>query len=182
MKTEYNEEQIVSVGIVSGERINFSLNGLFAVNGEEATWKQCAFLDHGIMHWNGKAYTDLRFIPIDEASSFSLKDVVIGVNFHWERKETQSFLGALHLKPGVDGLQTDGISRIWAINEVPVEKYLESVISSEMSATSNLPLLKAHAVISRSWLLRQMQSSREAHQPTEIITNDKVTGVRRYIK
>jgi len=182
MKTEYNEEQIVSVGIVSGERINFSLNGLFAVNGEEATGKQCAFLDHGIMHWNGKAYTDLRFIPIDEASSFSLKDVVIGVNFHWERKETQSFLGALHLKPGVDGLQTDGISRIWAINEVPVEKYLESVISSEMSATSNLPLLKAHAVISRSWLLRQMQSSREAHQPTEIITNDKVTGVRRYIK
>ena len=150
MKTEYNEEQIVSVGIVSGERINFSLNGLFAVNGEEATGKQCAFLDHGIMHWNGKAYTDLRFIPIDEASSFSLKDVVIGVNFHWERKETQSFLGALHLKPGVDGLQTDGISRIWAINEVPVEKYLESVISSEMSATRPISrcsrrMLSSHA-------------------------------------
>ena len=75
------------------------------------------------------------------------------MNFHWERKETQTFLGALRFVVESD--------KIYAINELPVERYLESVISSEMSATSSLELLKAHAVISRSWLLAQMQKRRE---------------------
>ena len=79
--------------------------------------------------------------------------MTIGVNFHWERKETQTFLGALRFVVESD--------KIYAINELPVERYLESVISSEMSATSSLELLKAHAVISRSWLLAQMQKRRE---------------------
>ena len=86
-------------------------------------------------------------------ASFSLSDVTIGVNFHWERKETQTFLGTLHFVVESD--------KICAINELPVERYLESVISSEMSATSSLELLKAHAVISRSWLLAQMKKRRE---------------------
>ena len=147
---QYTTEPQVSVGIVSGAEIRFTLNGRYAVAGQPVSGAQVATIANGLIHWQGKAYTELVFTPADAAASFTLEDVTIGVNFHWERKETQSFLGALHLKPGVDGLQTDGISRIWAINEVPVEKYLESVISSEMSATSNLPLLKAHAVISRS--------------------------------
>ena len=91
--------------------------------------------------------------PQSADASFSLSDVTIGVNFHWERKETQTFLGTLRFVVESD--------KIVAINELPVEKYLESVISSEMSATSSLELLKAHAVISRSWLLAQMQKRRE---------------------
>ncbi len=95
----------------------------------------------------------LTFHPQSADASFSLSDVTIGVNFHWERKETQTFLGTLRFVVESD--------KIVAINELPVEKYLESVISSEMSATSSLELLKAHAVISRSWLLAQMQKRRE---------------------
>ena len=75
--------------------------------------------------------------------------MTIGVNFHWERKETQVFLGTLRLVVEAD--------QITAINELPVEQYLASVISSEMKATAGLELLKAHAVISRSWLLAQMR-------------------------
>ena len=87
--------------------------------------------------------------PQDSESSFSLDDVVIGINFHWERKETQTFLGTLRF------VVEEG--KICAINQLPVEWYLESVISSEMSATSSMELLKSHAVISRSWLLAQME-------------------------
>ena len=78
-------------------------------------------------------------------------DVVIGVNFHWQRLETQTFRGSLRLL-------ADG-GKIWAINDLPVEDYLESVISSEMSARSSLPLLMAHAVISRSWLMSQIDGN-----------------------
>jgi len=96
------------------------------------------------------------FSPQSQEASFSLFDVTIGVNFHWERKETQTFLGSLKLVVEAD--------KICAINELPVEKYLESVISSEMSATSSLELLKAHAVISRSWLLAQMRKRLELNE------------------
>ena len=92
-------------------------------------------------------------VPLSGDASFSLEDVTIGVNFHWERKETQTFQGMLHLVVEED--------KICAINELPVEQYLASVISSEMSATSSLELLKAHAVISRSWLLAQMKKRSE---------------------
>ena len=160
--TRYSGEPQVSVGIVSGEKICFSLNGKYAVNGKEAMGEQEASLANGFIHWDGKPYTELLFTPSSEDSSFSLKDVVIGVNFHWERKETQAFRGALRLRLGVDGTQKDHKSRIWAINELPVEQYLESVISSEMSATSNMPLLMAHAIISRSWLLNNMNSGKNA--------------------
>lgn len=146
---KYNEEQHVTVGIVSGERISFSLNGQYTVNGKTTSGEQLATVGHGFVMWNGKPYTEIRFEPTTADCSFSLKDVTIGVNFHWERKETQTFLGSMRL------LADNG--KIWAINELPVETYLESVISSEMSATSNLFLLMAHAVISRSWLLRNMR-------------------------
>lgn len=145
---KYNEEQHVSVGIVSGERISFSLNGQYTAGGKAVAGEQTASVGNGFIRWNGKSYTDIRFEPTTADSSFSLKDVTIGINFHWERKETQTFLGSLHLL-------ADG-GKIWAINELSVETYLESVISSEMSATSNMPLLMAHAVISRSWLMRNM--------------------------
>ena len=143
----------VNVGIVSGQKIHFSLNKPYLAKGEMVTGEQeVAFSEGGIL-WNGNQYSSLTFHPQSANASFSLSDVTIGVNFHWERKETQTFLGTLHFVVESD--------KICAINELPVERYLESVISSEMSATSSLELLKAHAVISRSWLLAQMKKRRE---------------------
>ena len=121
------EEPEVTVGIVSAQKVHFSLNKPYLAKGE--------------------------IVIGEQEVEFSISDVTIGVNFHWERKETQTFLGALRFVVESD--------KIYAINELPVERYLESVISSEMSATSSLELLKAHAVISRSWLLAQMQKRRE---------------------
>lgn len=136
---------MVSVGIVGAKSITFSLNG-YGTTAESHT----AELHNGLIVLDGEAHTQCCFKPQSPDDSFSLKDVVIGVNFHWERKETQTFRGTLKL------LANNG--KIWAINELPVEDYLESVISSEMSATSSLPLLMAHAVISRSWLMSQMEN------------------------
>ena len=148
-----HHEPNVHVGIVSGEKIEFSLNGEYSAKGETITGRQIVEFSEGGILWNGNQYRELCFSPKGEKASFSLFDVTIGVNFHWERKETQTFLGELHLVVEAD--------KICAINTLPVEKYLESVISSEMSATSSLELLKAHAVISRSWLLAQMKKRKE---------------------
>ena len=146
-------EPNVHVGIVSGERIEFSLNGEYSAKGEIITGRQVVEFSEGGILWNGNQYRELCFSPKTDKASFSLFDVTIGVNFHWERKETQTFQGELNLVVEAD--------KICAINSLPVEKYLESVISSEMSATSSLELLKAHAVISRSWLLAQMKKRME---------------------
>ena len=143
----------VTVGIVSGQKIHFSLNKPYLAKGEEVIGEQEVEFSEGGVLWNGNQYSKLTFHPQSNDASFSLSDVTIGVNFHWERKETQTFLGTLRFVVEAD--------KICAINELPVEKYLESVISSEMSATSSLELLKAHAVISRSWLLAQMKKRRE---------------------
>ena len=86
-----------------------------------------------------------------ERPTFLLKNVRIGIGFHWDRLEDQEFEGTLEIRDNADGTQT-------AINRLDVEDYLSSVITSEMSATSSLELLKAHAVISRSWVLRPIIS------------------------
>lgn len=165
------QEPNVTVGIVSGERIAFSLNHPYEVEGQQAMGDQWVEMANGAILWNGNRYSELVFRPTDEGASFSLKDVTIGVNFHWERKETQTFLGILRLVMNGD--------KVLAINELPVERYLESVISSEMSATSSLQLLKAHAVISRSWLLAQMERRKAEpetaiHRPEFVKTNDTI--------
>ena len=142
------KEPNVTVGIVSAEKISFVLNNPYTAKGEVLTGLQTVeFFEGGIL-WRGNQYRELTFTPQDDDASFSLHDVTIGVNFHWERKETQVFCGTLRLVVEAD--------KIVAINELPVERYLTSVISSEMSATASLEFLKAHAVISRSWLLAQM--------------------------
>ena len=153
--TLYNKgkQPDVTVGIVSAQKIHFSLNKPYLAKGEKVLGEQVVEFSEGGVLWNGNQYSQLTFHPQSADASFSLSDVTIGVNFHWERKETQTFLGTLRFVVESD--------KIVAINELPVEKYLESVISSEMSATSSLELLKAHAVISRSWLLAQMQKRRE---------------------
>ncbi|WP_301344126.1 SpoIID/LytB domain-containing protein, partial [uncultured Duncaniella sp.] len=113
--------------------------------------QEATLSDSGIaIVWNGKNYTSIEFTPTSyDGDSFELEDVVIGVDFHWQRKERQQFRGSIRL------IVSDG--NLTAVNIVKVEDYLISVISSEMSSTSSLPLLRAHAVISRSWLLAQMR-------------------------
>ena len=95
------------------------------------------------------------YAPTTADCSFDLCDVTIGIDFHWERNETQTFKGSLEIARQADGLLT-------AINVLDIEDYLQSVISSEMSATSHIELLKAHAVISRSWALCKIQRSQQA--------------------
>lgn len=149
----FSHEPEVEVGIVSARKIVLTLNGTYTAKGEQAEGRQeVEFVEGGIL-WKGNQYRSLLFQPEQQGASFSLEDVTIGVDFHWERKETQTFLGSLHLVVDAD--------KICAINILPVERYLESVISSEMRATSSMELLKAHAVISRSWLLAQMEKRRK---------------------
>ena len=150
------EQPNVTVGIVSGQKIEFSLNAPYTAKGETIEGRQTVEFSEGGILWNGNQYRELTFTPSSADASFSLFDVTIGVNFHWERKETQTFLGTLRLVVESD--------QITAINELPVEKYLASVISSEMKATAGLELLKAHAVISRSWLLAQMRRREDSQE------------------
>ncbi|MBQ6916261.1 MAG: DUF4922 domain-containing protein [Prevotella sp.] len=153
LQSSMKKEPNVTVGIVSGEKISFSLNKPYLAKGEVITGNQVVEFSEGGILWRGTQYRNLTFTPQTEDASFSLNDVTIGVNFHWERKETQTFEGTLRIVVEAD--------KIVAINELPVEKYLTSVISSEMSSTSSLEFLKAHAVISRSWLLAQIEKRKQ---------------------
>ena len=151
--THLTKEPAVTVGIVSGLKIIFTLNKPYTAKGAAITGEQTVEFSEGAILWRGQQYRELSFTPQSNDASFSLQDVTIGQGFHWERKQTQTFNGSLRLVVESD--------QIVAINELPVERYLTSVISSEMSATSSLELLKAHAVISRSWLLAQMEKRRQ---------------------
>ncbi|HUI31973.1 MAG: SpoIID/LytB domain-containing protein [Dysgonamonadaceae bacterium] len=148
------KEPEISVGIMSAESINFSLFNPYKFN--DITLRKgdySASLSEGKILFNGKLHNEVLIKAKDiHTDSFELKDAVIGINFHWERKENQQFQG--HLKLIVEN------DKITAINIVLLEDYLLSVISSEMSATSSEELLKAHAVISRSWLLAQIEKNR----------------------
>ena len=153
-KITENQEPLVHVGIMNEPAVTFVLNGTYRVNGAEVTGEQHVQCTGGLIEWQGSKSVDLLFEPDDAAAcSFTLRDVTIGVSFHWRRKEDQSFRGALHLIVENDKVTT--------INVLPVEEYLLSVISSEMSANASLELLKAHAVISRSWLLAQIQKGKD---------------------
>lgn len=142
----------IAVGICSEPTVSFRFGGIYSTAGVDVvTGSQTAEISPsglGIM-WNGNVYTDIEFTPTSpEGDHFEIDGVTIGVRFHWERKESQRFRGSLRLI--VDN------GKITVINIIGVEEYLKSVISSEMSATASLSLLRAHAVISRSWLLAQI--------------------------
>lgn len=143
------KEPEINVGIVNAQEIHFTLNGSFFAKGETVCGEQAVSFSEGGILWKGNLYRELTFTPQNERTSFSLYDVTIGINFHWERQETQSFIGTLKL------VVDEG--KITAINILPVEDYLTSVISSEMNATSSPEFLKAHAVVSRSWLFAQIE-------------------------
>lgn len=148
------KEPKVHVGILFESQIEFVLLNPYRIAGTEISGKQVVTYDEDKILWNGRRYDELLFEPLHEATdAFELLDVTIGINFHWERKEDQRFLGALKI------IVENG--KLTGINVINVEDYLTSVISSEMSATASLELLKAHAVISRSWLLAQIQKNKE---------------------
>ncbi len=159
------KEPQVQVGILSEPQIEFILHGTYTMSGNNANGKQTVTYDNGKVLWNGRYYEQLLFEPTDEVEdSFELLDVTIGIGFHWERKEDQRFRGTLKIIVEND--------RLTAIDIVHAEEYLTSVISSEMSATSSLELLKAHAVISRSWLLANIGT----RQDVSTAENETRTG------
>lgn len=143
----------IEVGILFAPTIRFCLNGRYTSNnkiyqGEYQISRQGK--QYILKHRDNEEQITLpiQFQPEDYAGNdFDLQDVTIGIHFHWERQEKQKFKGSLHI--------IDEGTHLTAINHLPLEEYLLSVISSEMKATSGLELLKAHAVISRSWLLAQ---------------------------
>lgn len=146
-------EPLVSVGILSNKTLTFHFHSNYICLGKEVKSDNAASLQDGKILWNGMLYDQLLFESTNTNASFTIKDVIIGINFHWERKEDQEFQGALKL------IIED--EQITAINLIKIEDYLTSVISSEMSATASLELLKAHAVISRSWILAQIEKNKE---------------------
>ena len=150
----------VKVGIMNEPEVDFVLFGEYRLaDGTIVTGEQHAEVTaEGQVAWNGTVADVVTFEP-SENGYFELKGVTIGVNFHWERKEDQRFSGALHL------IVENG--KLTAVNVLPVEDYLLSVISSEMSATASLELLKAHAVISRSWLLAQIDKNKRITEEHE---------------
>lgn len=161
-------EPEVSVGVLWNKEISFVLDKQYICQKNEVTGKQSVSCKYGLISWNNSFYRELLFIPNDNEASFTLKEVTIGINFHWERKEDQRFQGALKLI--VEN------NEITAINIIKIEDYLTSVISSEMSATASLELLKAHAVISRSWLLAQIEKNKEIVANKEKYTTFTETG------
>ena len=147
------EEPVIQVGILSAKEINFIFEGEYFFNGISYSGKQTAIFKNSKILFGDEYLDELFFNPKEETNNFELIDVVIGINFHWERKENQRFKGSLKL------IIENG--QLTAINRINVEDYLTSVISSEMSATASDELLKAHAVISRSWLLCPLQSKEQ---------------------
>ena len=134
-----NKMSTIRVGIYARKEIRAVFHGEYK-HGEEVVCGEKVICEAG---W---------YIPTSEDCSFSLMDVTIGIDFHWERNETQTFKGSLEVIKSSNGELT-------AVNVLDIEDYLQSVISSEMSATSHMELLKAHAVISRSWALCKIQRS-----------------------
>ncbi|WP_430811243.1 MULTISPECIES: SpoIID/LytB domain-containing protein [unclassified Carboxylicivirga] len=156
---------VIHVGIQFKESIEFTLHGAhtsnagIALNGRYKVKRVKGGLELSNGHDRISLPSGSLIKPQDNDAFFTLHDVTIGINFHWERDEDQSFKGALKLLVDKDLIN--------AINVLPVEDYLMSVISSEMSATSSLELLKAHAVISRSWLLAQIQKNENIKQKND---------------
>lgn len=146
------EKPYINVGIVTGKEISFTLNGKYLTQeGEVITGQlKASATGNGEISLDTKKIESIELTPEDNNCSFTLHNVTIGISYHWERQEEQTFTGKLKLI-------TDG-ENVIAINILPVEDYLVSVISSEMSATSSLEFLKSHAVISRSWLLAQIEN------------------------
>lgn len=140
----------IRVGIMAAKEIRFCLNDSYTDGRSSFEGEMKVNVSGGRLNWNGILIDSLTLKPNEHGSTFTLHDVTIGIGFHWERREEQTFSGQLRF------IVEDGLVR--AINVLPVEEYLTSVISSEMKPTASREFLRAHAVISRSWVLAQLRS------------------------
>lgn len=164
----------IRVGILQCSKIEFSLAGRFTTtSGEVAQGDFIAEYAAGKILFGGRYYDSLRF-ETGEGSLFELKNVVIGKEFHWQQCRNERFEGDLVII-------ADG-EELVAINEIDLERYIYSVIASEMSATSFVELLKAHAVISRSWVLSAIGSSRATPSAATFYTDHSDTDDPVYIR
>ncbi len=212
-------QRTLQVGIYSEPTIRFTLNTPYTFNGQTYEGEYTATCRNGKVCFEDKEYDEIIFkAPLNPHSplqlphkggeeatkaflhadtkeaSFTLHDVTIGVHFHWERKEDQTFKGDLRLiveDTDITGLSLvneagERMQVVTAIDILGVEDYLTSVISSEMSATSAMELLKAHAVISRSWVLRPIMDKGQRTKDKGLqITNSvsqEVDAAERHIK
>ncbi len=144
----------ISVGIFTRPEADFTLHGLFQTPaGEIVSGSHKVSASGDKVVWKGGEWDELLLIPSSlDGDSFELQGVTIGINFHWQRKEKQRFRGTLRI------IARDG--EVTVINIVPIEEYITSVISSEMKASSSMSLLRAHAVISRSWVLARLMGQK----------------------
>jgi len=153
METNIQKPQaILSVGIVSLPELKFEFKTPYKFAGKTYQGQYSATVSDGKICFEGNLYDEVVFRHEGENPSFELQNVTIGVNFHWNRQETQIFPDDLKL------IVEKGL--VTAVNMVGIENYLVSVISSEMSATCSEELLKAHCIISRSWIIAQIEKNK----------------------
>ncbi len=156
-------EPRIKVGICSGQEVQFRLNGIFCLDDLLLSGPFKAVAEKGgvrVFDGNGRDLLhrkEVLFRP-EEGATFTIYEVTIGVSFHWQRKQEEIFCGDLKI------ISSDAGS-ITAINEIPLEDYLVSVISSEMSANAPREFLKAHAITSRSWLMAMLEQKGKQSLP-----------------
>lgn len=179
------EEPVISVGIVALPVVEFELKGEFVLAGNpipNGKYRASLNMNGEVFIGNNKELINdktqypfeysippacsLTINPVGQSSTFILKRVTIGIGFHWEQQEDQEFEGGLLLLP--EGNQ------VRAINLIPLEGYLRSVISSEMSAMNDQNLLNAHAIVSRSWLLAQLQNRDKQKSDSLTVTDNEI--------
>lgn len=147
------KQAVLSVGVVTLPEVAFKFNKPYTFGGKTYEGQHTASVKEGKVCFDGGVYDEVIFRRTVDDASFELSNVTIGVDFHWNRQETQLFPDDLKL------IVEKG--KVTAINLVGIEDYLVSVISSEMSATCTKEYLKAHCIISRSWILAQIQKNKE---------------------
>lgn len=148
----YREDELfpavpkIAVGVLTAEQVTLTFDKGFSISGSR-TFK---VVDGDVIDIEDGSVAPESYVPVQSTSQFTVKNVVIGIGFHWEQQLDQSFAGACRLVADGDN--------VVVINDIAVEDYLKSVISSEMSANASQGLLRAHAVISRSWALAQIRN------------------------
>lgn len=157
-------KKLLRVGILTHRVIKVIFNNPYQTAGGETVVGEQLFTisDSDKVRWGDREEDLFAFNPTASDATFTLCDVVIGIDFHWEKKEDQTFVGALEIRPN------EAKEALYGINVVDVEDYLCSVISSEMKSTAHPELLKAHAVISRSWVLSQINPEGRGHSAERI--------------
>ncbi len=165
-------EPIVDIGILHSSNIRFELSGNYyfkegniKIKGNQIVSYHLGLIKMGELE---KQFSEITLIPeIYDTNYVTVSDVIIGINFHWQQKQNQRFKGKIVFKIEEE--------KVWLINHIPVEEYLKSVISSEMKATSHIELLKAHAIISRSWLLAQIERRTKGKQKEQTVFSASAT-------